>query len=58
MFIKYLHLNIRQADNKLRRQTFLDDKINLRKHNIHGPMRHDIIIHDFLNLCRRSMTMR
>jgi len=27
----------------------LDGKTNPRKHNIHGPRRHDIAMHDLLN---------
>jgi len=45
----YLHLNRRQAGNKLRHQAFLDGKTNPRKHNIHEPKRHDIAMHDLLN---------
>jgi len=29
-------MNKRQTSNKLRRYAFLDDKINHRKHHIHG----------------------
>jgi len=28
---------------------FLDGKTNPRKHNIHGPRRHDIAMHDLLD---------
>lgn len=45
----YLHLYTRQPNNKQCRQTFLNGKSNPHKHNIHGPMRHDITMHDLLN---------
>lgn len=35
---------------------FLDGKIIHRKHNIHGPIRHDIYMHDHLTLWRKSTT--
>lgn len=38
-------MNRRQTGNKLGRWTFLDVKIN-RKRNIHGTMRHDIVMND------------
>jgi len=38
-----------QANNKLCRLTFLDDKTNHRKHNIHECTRHNIDMHDPLN---------
>jgi len=41
-------MNKSQVGNKLRSQAFLDGKTNSCKHNIYGPRRHDIVVHDHL----------
>jgi len=39
-------MNRRQVGNKLRRWAFIDGKTNPDKHNIHGLIRHNIVMHN------------